>query len=96
MTPVGFLSECVQGPECRVVDGNGTDLRDHSNWSWPDIPGREDFGGQMIHTAAWPESFDVDGKTVAVIGNGASGVQVLPQIAPSTFPNTEFTIQRTS
>lgn len=47
----------------------------------------------MIHTAAWPESFDVDGKTVAVIGNGASGVQALPQIAPRKFINTEPTTQ---
>lgn len=37
----------------------------------------------MMHTAAWPEDFSADGKTVAVIGNGASGVQVLPQIVPS-------------
>lgn len=50
----------------------------------------------MVHTAAWPESFDVDGKTVAVIGNGASGVQVLPQIAPRMFTNTEPTIQEAS
>lgn len=43
----------------------------------------------MVHTAAWPESFDADGKTVAVIGNGASGVQVLPQIAPRMLPQTQ-------
>lgn len=42
----------------------------------------------MIHTAAWPEDFSAEGKTVAVIGNGASGVQVLPQILPRKDPSS--------
>ena len=37
----------------------------------------------MVHTADWPEDFNADGKRVAVIGNGASGVQLIPQILPS-------------
>ncbi|ROT37421.1 phenylacetone monooxygenase [Sodiomyces alkalinus F11] len=54
----------------------------NSKWKWPDIPGVEDFEGTLIHTAAWPSSFSYKDKTVAVIGNGASGVQVLPAIRP--------------
>jgi cation diffusion facilitator CzcD-associated flavoprotein CzcO len=47
----------------------------------PNIPGREDFGGVQFHSARWRHDFDLTGKTVAVIGNGASAVQFVPQIA---------------
>lgn len=57
------------------------DLR-KSNWKWPEINGLNDFQGSLIHTAAWPKDFDYTDKTVAVIGNGASGVQLLPAIQP--------------
>ncbi|KAL9944486.1 hypothetical protein ACHAQF_006586 [Verticillium nonalfalfae] len=53
-----------------------------NKWKWPSVPGVKDFKGTLVHTAAWPENFDFKDKTVAVIGNGASGVQVLPAILP--------------
>lgn len=40
------------------------------------------FKGQLIHTANWPKNFEYRDKTVAVIGNGASGVQIVPAIQP--------------
>lgn len=46
------------------------------------MEGLHDFQGALIHTAAWPKEFDYTDKTVAVIGNGASGVQLLPAIQP--------------
>ncbi|KAL3484699.1 FAD/NAD(P)-binding domain-containing protein [Aspergillus germanicus] len=51
-----------------------------NNWKWPDIPGLEDFAGERVHSAAWPEDFEYRGKRVAVIGNGSSGVQIVPAI----------------
>ncbi|KAL2009965.1 hypothetical protein VTN00DRAFT_5772 [Thermoascus crustaceus] len=53
-----------------------------NNWKWPSIPGREQFKGRSLHTAHWPHDADkdIDGKTVALIGNGSSGIQVLPAI----------------
>ena len=47
----------------------------------PDIPGLDDFAGPKVHTARWDRSLDVRGKRVAVIGTGASGVQVVPELA---------------
>ena len=35
-----------------------------------------------MHTAQWPKDFDYKDKTVVVIGNGSSGVQVVPEIQP--------------
>lgn len=48
----------------------------------PNIPGRETFKGVTFHSAKWNHDFPLEGKTVAVIGNGASAVQFLPEIAP--------------
>ena len=47
----------------------------------PDIPGIDDFAGTVIHTAAWDDSHDLTGKRVAVIGTGATAVQLIPEIA---------------
>lgn len=49
---------------------------------FPDVPGRDDFRGEQLHTGRWPATpVDVAGKRVAVIGTGSSGVQVVPVIA---------------
>ena len=47
----------------------------------PDITGLEQFEGELIHTARWPDSLDLSGKRVAVIGTGATAVQLIPEIA---------------
>ena len=46
----------------------------------PDIEGLSTFKGPCVHTARWPADLDVTGKRVAVIGNGASAMQVVPAI----------------
>lgn len=59
----------------------------------PDIDGVETFGGVTMHTARWDHSQDLSGKKVAIIGTGASAVQVIPEIAPIVGELTVF--QRT-
>lgn len=59
----------------------------------PDIAGVDTFAGVTIHTARWDHSQDLTGKRVAVIGTGASAVQVIPEIAPIVSSLTVF--QRT-
>ncbi len=49
--------------------------------SYPDIDGVESFAGQSIHTARWNHDYELGGKRVAVIGTGASAIQVIPAIA---------------
>src|SRR5699024_1702106 len=48
----------------------------------PDIRGIENFAGKVIHTAAWDHTYQLDGKHAAVIGTGATAVQLIPTIAP--------------
>ncbi|HYF27529.1 MAG TPA: NAD(P)/FAD-dependent oxidoreductase [Baekduia sp.] len=47
----------------------------------PDVPGRASFGGAQFHSAAWDHAVDLTGKRVAVVGGGASAIQVVPAIA---------------
>ncbi len=46
----------------------------------PNVSGMDRFHGPNFHTAAWPEDIDLTGKRVAVVGNGASAMQVVPAI----------------
>jgi len=48
----------------------------------PNIPGLETFAGTAMHTARWDHGYDLTSKRVAVIGTGATAVQVVPEIAP--------------
>jgi len=50
----------------------------------PDIPGASSFAGPAFHSAQWDHSVSLDGKNVACIGNAASALQFIPQIAPKT------------
>lgn len=50
--------------------------------SLTDIRGLETFRGKTFHSARWDHSFDLDRKRVAVIGTGASAIQIAPSIAP--------------
>jgi cation diffusion facilitator CzcD-associated flavoprotein CzcO len=47
----------------------------------PDIPGLRAFAGRTMHTGRWDHGYDLTGKRVAIIGTGASAVQIVPQIA---------------
>ena len=60
----------------------------------PDIPGIETFAGKVIHTTRWDDSYDLNGKKAAVIGTGATAVQLIPEIAPTVSELTVY--QRTA
>jgi cation diffusion facilitator CzcD-associated flavoprotein CzcO len=59
----------------------------------PDIPGLEEFPGTVFHSARWPRDVDLAGMRVAVLGTGASSVQIVPEIQPEVAELTVF--QRT-
>ena len=50
---------------------------------YPDLPGLDTFGGPAFHTARWDEGVDLAGQRVAVVGTGASAIQVVPGIQPT-------------
>jgi cation diffusion facilitator CzcD-associated flavoprotein CzcO len=52
-----------------------------NNATIPDLPGRDQFKGAQFHSARWHHGYALAGKTVAVIGTGASAVQFVPRVA---------------
>ena len=49
--------------------------------SIPSIAGIETFDGPLFHSARWEPDFDPQGKTIGVVGNGASAVQIVPELS---------------
>ena len=47
----------------------------------PAFAGQDLFEGEQFHTTSWPEGLDLMGKKVAVVGTGATAVQIVPEIA---------------
>ena len=73
-TPTGRRSSEAHA----VVSAVGQLNRPH----YPEIPGVGSFAGPAFHSARWDASVDLAGKRVAVIGTGASAMQLIPEIAP--------------
>ncbi len=56
----------------------------------PDLPGLADFAGPCWHSARWDHGFDLSGRRVAVIGNGASAIQFVPPVSAECAHLTVF------
>ncbi len=54
---------------------------DYAGGYTPEFAGRDDFRGKIVHPQFWPEDLDTSGKTVVVIGSGATAVTLVPAIA---------------
>lgn len=59
----------------------------------PNIPGLDQFQGEQMHTARWDHDYDFNGKNIAMIGTGASGIQAGPPLAQIA---NQFTIYQRS
>jgi cation diffusion facilitator CzcD-associated flavoprotein CzcO len=68
--------------ECDVlINGSGF----LNTWNWPKIQGIESFKKPKLHSARWDRDLDLAGKTVALVGNGSSGIQVGPSASKPTI-----------
>jgi 4-hydroxyacetophenone monooxygenase len=56
----------------------------------PPIPGLDTFRGDKFHSARWDHTVNIEGKRVAMVGTGASGIQIGPAIAPTVAQLTIF------
>jgi len=61
--------------------------------TYPDIPGLDSFAGTVMHSARWDDTHDLAGEDIAVIGTGASAIQIVPAIQPAVGSLTVY--QRT-
>jgi cation diffusion facilitator CzcD-associated flavoprotein CzcO len=80
--------------EAERADGGGESVLVTASYLWvcsgyyrydegytPELPGRERFGGEIVHPQHWPEDLDYAGKRVVVIGSGATAVTLVPAMA---------------
>jgi cation diffusion facilitator CzcD-associated flavoprotein CzcO len=91
VSQVRFSEGDAEADACwEVHDENGSICRvkmlilatgPHSRPRMPSFPGQATFSGDMFHSAAWDASVKLAGKRVAVVGSGASAVQIVPNIA---------------
>lgn len=61
--------------------------------AFPDLAGLDSFSGTVMHSAAWDPEVSLEGKRVAVVGTGASAIQIVPRIQPEV--DRLFVFQRT-
>ncbi|KAF2400720.1 FAD/NAD(P)-binding domain-containing protein [Trichodelitschia bisporula] len=60
---------------------------------YPEIAGLDNFKGKMMHSARWDWSYDLKGKRIGIIGNGATAAQIIPEVVKVASHVTVF--QRT-
>lgn len=63
-----------------LINGSGI----LNKWCWPNIEGLHSFGGTLVHSANWDDALYWEGKKVAIIGNGSSAIQILPEMQPKS------------
>lgn len=64
--------------ECRVLV---TAMGHLADAKFPPVPGLAEFAGTLMHSAEWNHDVDFSGKRIAVIGSGASAIQITPGVA---------------
>jgi cation diffusion facilitator CzcD-associated flavoprotein CzcO len=83
----------------RIVTKSGQDIEaaalvtawgQLNRWRMPDMEGRDSFAGVAFHSAQWRQDAVLEGQRVACIGNGASAVQIIPEIAAQAERLTVF------
>ncbi|KAH6971395.1 hypothetical protein BKA56DRAFT_677521 [Ilyonectria sp. MPI-CAGE-AT-0026] len=61
-----------------------------NEWKLPEYPGIKDYKGHLRHSSNWDPAYDPTGKKVAVIGNGASGIQLVPELQKVRQVGSEY------
>ncbi|RAH69419.1 flavin-containing monooxygenase [Aspergillus aculeatinus CBS 121060] len=66
-----------------------------NTWRIPNFKGIDQFQGAIFHSSNWDHSVPLEGKQIALIGNGASGIQILPEIQPIAAKIDHYARSRT-
>lgn len=60
----------------------------HHKGHTPDWPGLSSYKGRIVHTQAWPDDLDIAGKSIVIIGSGATAATMVPALAETSGPIT--------
>lgn len=74
-TTTGGVSAAIEAETLVLAAGRLTEPR------LPEIPGLDRFDGPVLHTARWDPAVELTGRSVALVGTGASAVQLAPELA---------------
>ncbi|QIW94936.1 hypothetical protein AMS68_000454 [Peltaster fructicola] len=80
-TQNGSLARCTY-----LICATGSSIKAHR----PDFKDMDKYKGELIHSAQWPEHFDANGKRIAVVGAGASGVQCVQELTKDAAHLTSY------
>jgi cation diffusion facilitator CzcD-associated flavoprotein CzcO len=86
----GAWTLSLSSGEPLIVDVLVSAVGQLSRPSIPDVDGRASFGGPAFHSATWDHDVDLSGRSVAVVGTGASAIQFIPAIQPEVAHLTVF------
>lgn len=81
---INLSSDFISPPSVQVIVANVI-VSAMGGLVVPNIPkfkGASEFKGESLHSARWNKNYKPTGKSVAVIGTGASAVQIIPSLAP--------------
>jgi cation diffusion facilitator CzcD-associated flavoprotein CzcO len=84
-----WLVSCTNGKKIQtrfLVSGTGFAAKQYI----PKWKGMDKFKGRIIHSSNWDEDFNVQGKKLAVVGQGASGIQIVQECAKDVEKLTLF------
>ncbi|KAG9605986.1 flavin-binding monooxygenase, partial [Aureobasidium melanogenum] len=87
VTALNTVTQKTVGSTCHVLINAAGILK---AWKWPLIPGLQDYKGKLLHSAAWETETNLQDQVVGLIGNGSSGIQILPAVLPSVKSLTTF------
>ncbi|MDG2333768.1 MAG: NAD(P)/FAD-dependent oxidoreductase [Myxococcota bacterium] len=76
-----YTLETPEGTEEGVADFLVSAIGQFGLPSIPEIEGASEFEGEIFHSAHWPDDLDLAGKRVALVGTGATSMQIAPTIA---------------
>ncbi|KAJ5949302.1 hypothetical protein N7454_000886 [Penicillium verhagenii] len=80
-TNTGLTASCKY-----LIAATGSSHKKH----YPQFTGLEKYGGQLVHAADYPDNLNVKGKRVGIVGNGASGLQIVQNLAKEDCKLTVF------
>ena len=69
-----------------LIAASGSTYKIHS----PDFKGLDQFQGQLVHSSAYPQALEVEGKKIALVGSGATGLQILSSLSKKSCHLTNF------
>jgi cation diffusion facilitator CzcD-associated flavoprotein CzcO len=75
-TPFSFYAKVIINAAGKFIEPNLVGIQD--------VPGFEDFKGDVLHSSNWDSSLNLEGKNILVVGSGCTAAQIVPSLLKTT------------